>query len=82
MNDFNFRCEQYCAKENGDVLHYFLQVVYSENEIITIPVQPKEIVSHSSMKRVLLERNIFYSTTKKQHEKVLDQIFSVQPELI
>ena len=82
MNDFSLRCKQYCPTENGEVLHYLIEVVYSENDIVTIPVKPNEISSHISMKKIFLNRNIFYSKSKKQHEKLISDMFNVLPEPI
>lgn len=83
MNDANchLRCERYVANPNGSVRLYILEVIDAEGaESLEILVTPRELVSLSSMKRILCGKRVFYSATKVQHEELLCRLFSVAPK--
>lgn len=62
MNDANchLRCERYVANPNGSVRLYILEVIDAEGaESLEILVTPRELVSLSSMKRILCGKRVF-----------------------
>ncbi len=83
MNDDNhqFRCEHFVPNSDGSVRHYVLEVIDTESgESLDIFVTPRELASHALMKRVLLNKRVFYSSTKIKHDELLSSLFSVTPK--
>lgn len=83
MNDesYHFRCERFVPNSDGSVRHYVLEVIDVEcGESQSVFVTPRELASHISMKRILLNKNVFYPSTKIKHDELLRNLFSALPK--
>lgn len=78
-----FHCHKCIKRNSGTIDHYILEVTdVIEGSIETFAVEPKHLASARSMKRILLGRKILYSVTQSTHEKMLNELFAIQPEAI
>jgi hypothetical protein len=67
-------------KENGEIEAYEIQVTdESIEETITLQVKPGHLISNTSMKRILLDRKIFYSASKNEHTETIQRMFENSP---
>lgn len=67
-------------KENGEIEAYEIQVTdESIEETITLQVKPGHLISNISMKRILLDRKIFYSASKNEHTETIQRMFENSP---
>lgn len=81
--NYSFRCCTYKPNADGTVRHYVLEIVDRESgETEELLITPRELVSPISMKRILIERKIFYSATRKKHDEMLKELFSNPPSAI
>lgn len=63
-------------KENGEIAAYEIEVhdiCSGENDLLQ--VKPCHLISHTSMKRILMERKIFYSSSKQEHTESIEAMF-------
>ena len=80
---YNFTCLGYIPTSLGNAKEFILEITDIANEKTkTVAVTPSEILSHTSMKRILLHENIIYMPTSKEHEQMLSHIFSIPPNVI
>ncbi len=80
---YSFRCLKFSKKSDGTVGHYVLVIKdETDGEIVKISVTPKDLASSRSMKLILLGRKILYSVTQSKHEKMLSELFAIQPDEI
>ncbi|WP_275544556.1 MULTISPECIES: hypothetical protein [unclassified Pseudomonas] len=67
-------------KENGEIEAYEIEVTGEPiEEAITLQVKPGHLTSNISMKRILLDRKIFYSASKNEHTKTIKRMFENSP---
>jgi hypothetical protein len=67
-----FKCLGYTKCEDGLIERYHLKVTERDSgRIETIAVDPKHLASARSMKRILLDRCIFYKATRTEHDEML-----------
>lgn len=75
---YDFLCLGYEATSSGEVKYYILSARCVEDDTSEVfSLTPKEISSHISMKRILLDRKIVYIPTKKEHDEMLNAIFQL-----
>ena len=75
-----FKCLGHTKRENGLISLYHLEVTDTQTgEIENISVKPNHLASERSMKRILLDRCMFYRATRDQHNRMLLEIFDPQP---
>lgn len=79
MNDFTLKCSHYEATDNDEVKYYLLEISCAERASLTIPVEPKNLASHTTMKRIFLDHALFYATSKTKHNEMLKVIFNEPP---
>lgn len=78
-----FKCLGQTMRNDGLIGHYHLEVTDSRSgKIATISVEPKHLASARSMKRILLDRCMFYKATRTSHDQMLLGILDPQPEAI
>ncbi|MBF6616497.1 MAG: hypothetical protein ITG07_07210 [Candidimonas sp.] len=67
-------------KKNGKIEAYEIEVTdESIEEAITLQVKPGHLISNISMKRILLDRKIFYSASKNEHTETIQRMFENSP---
>ena len=67
-------------KKNGEIEAYEIEVTdESIEEAITLQVKPDHLTSNISMKRILLDRKIFYSASKNEHTETIQRMFENSP---
>ncbi|WP_426117109.1 hypothetical protein [Pseudomonas sp. DSP3-2-2] len=70
-------------RHNGLIGRYHLEVTnIRSGEIEAISVEPVHLASARSMKRILLDRCMFYSATRQEHDQMLLGILDPQPAVI
>ena len=78
---YSFKCNEYVKNDDGTVNHYILEVI---DAVIGISerfsVVPSHLVSVRSMKKILLGRKILYAVPQRKHERMLIDLFAIQPE--
>lgn len=63
-------------KENNEIATYEIEIRdIPSKQAITLQIKPSHLISHISMKRILLERGIFYSAGKQEHIKSIEIMF-------
>ena len=77
-----FKCLGHTKR--GDLIEsYQLEVTDPRSgKTATISVEPRHLASARSMKRMLLDRCIFYTATRAEHNKMLLEILDPQPKSI
>ena len=67
-------------KENGEIEVYEIEITgESIEKAITLQVKPGHLISNISMKRILLDRKIFYSASKNEHTQTIQRMFENSP---
>ena len=80
---FTFKLLGHTKADDGLVKHYHLEITDLQSErTMTISVEPKHLASARSMKRILLERCMFYRATRAQHDMMLLDILDPNPDEI
>lgn len=75
-----FRCTKYQANSDGTVDRYVLQIIDTETDATEeILVTPQCLASHISMKKLLMSRNLFYSSSRKMHDEMIRELFLCSP---
>ncbi|RQO62216.1 hypothetical protein DBR46_00565 [Pseudomonas sp. KBW05] len=85
MSEPNLTLKCLGRTKRGDVLvgRYHLEVTdIRSGKTATISVEPRHSASARSMKRILLERCIFYRATRAEHDQVLLEILDPLTEAI
>jgi hypothetical protein len=78
-----FKCLSHTKRDDGLIGRYNLEVTDSRNEkVVTISIEPKHLASARSMKRILLDRCMFYRATRASHGEMLLELFDQNPEEI
>jgi len=63
-------------KVNGEIAAYEIEIHdMPSGETVILQVKPGHLISHISMKRILLGKGIFYSACKQEHTKSIAAIF-------
>lgn len=80
--NLTFKCLGHTKRDDGLVSRYDLEVTDTRSgKIATISVEPRHLASARSMKRILLERCMFYKASRAEHEKILSNIFFQPPTI-
>lgn len=78
-----FICLGHTKRDDGLIGRYHLEVTdIRSGRTATISVEPRHLASARSMKRILLDRCIFYRATRASHDQMLLEILDRQPEAI
>lgn len=77
-----FKCLGHTKR--GDLIEsYQLEVTDSSSgKIATISVSPRHLISVRGMKRILLDRCMFYTATRVEHDQMLLEMLDTQPAAI
>ncbi len=83
--NLTFKCLGHTKRDDGLIGRYNLQVTDTRSsKTATISVEPKHLASARSMKRILLDRCMFYRATRAEHDhmllKILDSKFETPQE--
>lgn len=74
-----FKCLGHTTREDGLIGRYHLKVTDTRSgRTATISVEPRHLASARSMKRILLDRCMFYTATRASHDKMLLDILDPQ----
>lgn len=74
-----FKCLGHTKREDGLVVRYQLEVTDSRSgKTATLSVEPRHLASARIMKRILLDRCMFYRVTRAEHDKMLLEILDPQ----
>lgn len=74
-----FKCLGHTKRDNDLVGRYNLEVTDTQSgKTATISVEPRHLVSSRSMKKILLERCMFYRATRAEHDQMLLEILDPQ----
>ena len=80
---FTFKCLGHTRRDDGLIGRYHLEVTDSSSgKTTTISVEPRHLASARSMKRILLDRCMFYRATRASHDQMLLELLDQQPEVI
>jgi hypothetical protein len=72
---YRFKYLGHTKREDGTIERYAIAVTALHNgRTEEISVEPTHLVSARSMKRILLERSMFYSVAQKEHLQMLYEI--------
>lgn len=78
-----FKCLGNTKRDDGLIGRYHLEVTDTRSsKTVTISVEPRHLASARSMKRILLDRCMFYRATRASHDQMLLEIFDPQAEAI
>ncbi len=78
-----FKFLGHTKRDDGLIGHYQLEVTDSRSDkTATISVEPRHLASARSMKRILLDRCMFYRATRKEHDQMLLAILDPQSAAI
>lgn len=74
-----FKCLGYTERADGTIASYTVEVTCSRNSRVEIlEVEPNHLASARSMKRLLLNRCMHYSTTQRKHTETIAAMFDEQ----
>jgi hypothetical protein len=78
-----FKLLGHTKRDDGLIGRYHLEVTDTRSDrVVTISVEPRHLASARSMKRILLDRCLFYRATRASHDQVLLEITDAQQETI
>ena len=78
-----FKLLGHTKRDDGLIGRYHLEVTDTRSDrVVTISVEPRHLASARSMKRILLDRRLFYRATRASHDQVLLEITDAQQETI
>lgn len=78
-----FKLLGHTKRADGLIGRYHLEVTDPRSDrTVTVSVEPRHLASARSMKRILLDRCMFYRATRASHDQVLLDITDPQPEAI
>lgn len=78
-----FKLLGHTKRDDGLIGRYQLEVTDSRSgKTATISVEPRHLASARSMKRILLDRCMFYRATRKEHDQMLLAILDPQSAAI
>jgi len=79
----SFKCLGHTKRDDCLIERYHLEVTDTQSgNTVTISVEPRHLASARSMKRILLDRCMFYRATRASHDQMLLEIFDPQAETI
>lgn len=74
-----FKLLGHTKRDDGLVSRYDLEVTDTRSgKTATLSVEPRHLASARSMKRILLDRCMFYRATRAEHDKMLLEILDPQ----
>lgn len=83
MPTITFAYLGHTKRDDGLIGRYHLEVTDSRSERTeTISVEPRHLASALSMKRILLDRCMFYSVTREAHDQMLLEVLDPQSAAI
>lgn len=83
MPTLTFKYLGHTKRDDGLIGHYHLEVSdIRSGKTATISVEPRHLASARSMKRILLNRCMFYSATRTEHDQMLLEILDPQSAAI
>lgn len=75
----SFKCLGYSERDDGAIASYIIEVSNLRNgRVEVLEVEPDHLASARSMKRLLLNRCMFYSATQYDHVKTIAAMFDAQ----
>jgi len=75
----SFKYLDHTERDDGTIASYTIEVTNSRNgRAELLEVEPNHLASARSMKRLLLNRCMFYSTTQKKHAEAIAAMFDAQ----
>ena len=78
-----FKLLGHTKRDDGLIGRYHLEVTDTRSDrTVTVSVEPRHLASARSMKRILLDRCLFYRATRASHDQVLLGITDPQQETI
>ncbi|APV42137.1 hypothetical protein PFAS1_23465 [Pseudomonas frederiksbergensis] len=78
-----FKCLGVTKRDDGLIGRYHLEVTETRSgKTATISVEPRHLASARSMKRILLDRCMFYRATRAEHDQMLLEILDPQSAAI
>lgn len=76
-----FKLLGHTKRDDSLIGRYHLEVTDTRSDrTVTISVEPRHLASARSMKRILLDRCMFYRATRSSHDQVLLEITDPQPK--
>jgi hypothetical protein len=72
-----FKCLRHNKRDDGLIGRYNLQVTTRSGKTATISVEPQHLASARNMKRILLDRCMFYKATRAEHDQMLLEMFAL-----
>lgn len=79
MPALTFKCLGHIKRDDGLIGHYHVEVTdIRSGKTATISVEPRHLASARSMKRILLDRCMFYRATREEHDQMLLRILDPQ----
>lgn len=83
MAEITFKCLGYTKRDDSLIGRYHLEVTDTRSgKTATISVEPRHLASARSMKRILLDRCMFYRATRGSHDRMLLEILDPQSAAI
>lgn len=83
MPTLTFKYLGHTKGDDGLIGRYHLEVSdIRSGKTATISVEPRHLASARSMKRILLNRCMFYSATRTEHDQMLLEILDPQSAAI
>ncbi|MNJ57777.1 hypothetical protein D3C77_533800 [compost metagenome] len=77
-----FKCLGHTKRDDGTIERYTIEVTNTRSDQVEVlQVEPGHLASAQSMKRLLLNRCMFYTAKQKQHAQMLVEMFDRQCEL-
>ena len=78
-----FKLLGHTKRDDGLIGRYHLEVTDPRSDrTVTVSVEPRHLASARSMKRILLDRCMFYRATRASHDQMLLEITDPLPETI
>ena len=75
-----FKCLGHTKRDDGTIERYTIEVINTRNDQVeALQVEPRHLASAQSMKRLLLNRCMFYTVKQKQHAQMLMEM--LEPSL-
>jgi hypothetical protein len=79
----SFKCLGHTKRDDGLIWRYHLEATDTRSgKTATISVEPKHLASARSMKRILLDRCMFYRATRASHDQMLLELLDQQVKAI
>ena len=78
-----FKLLGHTKRDDGLIGRYHLEVTDTRSDrVVTVSVEPRHLPSARSMKRILLDRCMFYRATRAEHDQMLLDILDPQSAAI